>query len=70
MGKAFSCRELNAYLRLPTFFIVFSLRQPSLGKKTSTRNDSRKKDLNSDEMIIFIALKKRLISLSGCQTHL
>lgn len=30
----------------------------------------KRKDLNSDEMIIFIALKKNLISLSGCQTHL
>lgn len=54
MGKAFSCRELNAYLRLPTFFIVFSLRQPSLGRKqaqemTAVKKEKRK-DLNSDEM--------------------
>ena len=53
--------------------LYFLSDNPHWGKKQAQEmiavKKEKRKDLNSDEMIIFIALKKN-ISLNGCQTHL
>jgi hypothetical protein len=57
-GSANTCKLLNAYFLWPMFFNVFSLRQPSLYKKT------KQKEIHYPTIILQAFLKNHIPSHS------